>query len=300
MSRLSLVESIMQAPDTDEEEIRRRVRADWDGSAAHWAQRQRQVGESASPVTDELIARARIKPAHRVLDLACGVGGPTFRIAERVGPEGSVLGLDFSEKMIDGARDVCRQYGVTNVEFRLIPNETELGVEAESFDVVTCRFGLMFMPDPVRCLRALRKVLRPGGRAAVATWTSPSERAPAFGLVRSIASRYIQLPQPQPGVPGIFAIPTPESLISAFDQAGFEYTEVVPVLTALWPAPNAEAWWDEVLAGCGPLARGLADLPQDKQQSVRDDALATIRAQYPSGPVNVVAEALVGSAARPL
>src|SRR5262249_27328966 len=107
--------------------VRERQRADWNRAAAGWRQRAERPTGDTTP-TDRLVAMAGIRTGQRVLDLACGVGDPALAIAERVGPSGTVLGLDLSEAMLAGARTFAHQRGIGNAEFRRIDSELELSV----------------------------------------------------------------------------------------------------------------------------------------------------------------------------
>jgi ubiquinone/menaquinone biosynthesis C-methylase UbiE len=114
-----------------------------------------------------LLAQAALGVGQRVLDVACGTGLVTFRAAEAVGVEGSVLGIDLSDEMIAAARVGARSR--SNVEFRRMGAET-LDLPDAEFDAVLCAFGLMYVPDPARAVREMRRVLKPGGRLAIAVW----------------------------------------------------------------------------------------------------------------------------------
>jgi ubiquinone/menaquinone biosynthesis C-methylase UbiE len=89
-----------------------------------------------------------VRPGQRVLDIASGVGEPALAIAGQVGPAGSVLGTDLAAAMLAFARENAAARGLSNVEFRCMDGEV-LDVPPGSFDVVTMRWGLMFMPDRV-------------------------------------------------------------------------------------------------------------------------------------------------------
>src|SRR5262249_44677822 len=142
------------------------------------------------------------------------------RIARLVGPQGSVLGLDLSEDMLRGARESAALKGLKNIEFRAVASETDLGVPAGTFDAASCRMGLMFMPDPAAALRQLCRALAPGGIMAAATW-GPVERCPFFGVPLSVVRRHLDVPRPQPGTPGPFALSDPEALQAMARASGF-------------------------------------------------------------------------------
>jgi ubiquinone/menaquinone biosynthesis C-methylase UbiE len=116
-----------------------------------------------------LLASASPAVGERVLDIACGTGLVSFEAARTVGPSGCVLGIDLSERMVDVADRRARDRGLSNCSFLRMDAET-LALPNASFDVVLCALGLMYMPDPEQALREMSRVLRPGGRIALAVW----------------------------------------------------------------------------------------------------------------------------------
>jgi len=275
-------------------DFRERQRADWDAVAGGWQRYREKMSGPTSVITDKMLALARPRPGDRVLDLACGVGDPAFALAETVGPEGRVLGLDFSPEMAEAARAWAEQPRVANVGFRAITSELDPDVEPESFDIATCRLGLMFMPDPVAALRALRAALKRGGRVVVSTW-GPPERTPNFRLPMEIVGRHADLPPQEPGAPGLFALPTPESLASALEAAGFTGIEAIALETPTVKARDAGSYWHGVGAMMAPLIPVLDSLTEEQRQAVREDAVATIGALFPEGPVEMRGEAVAAA-----
>jgi SAM-dependent methyltransferase len=274
------------------EKTREQQRQTWGAAAPGWARRREGQRAATQPVTEALIELAAIGAGQRVLDLACGVGDPAFAIAALVGADGYVLGLDLTREMVAGAQARVAQQGVTQVEFRQIASELDLGIPPESFDAATCRFGLMFMPDPAAALRALHQALKPGGRVAVSTWAAP-ERCPFFVLPQQIVARHVELPAPDPTAPGPFALPTPAALEGLLHGAG--YGQVQCVSREVCPVAGAtpDEFWDAVSELSGSLASTLAALPQETRQAIRADAVATLGAMFPDGPVHLTAEALI-------
>ena len=137
-------------------------------------------GAQLAGVQQDLAASAALAPGERVLDLACGTGRVTDLAAAAVGPRGRVLGVDLSQRMVDAA---CRG-ARPNTDFVRMDAQ-QLALPDNSFDVVLCSLGLMYLPDPAQALREALRVLRPGGRLALSVWGERSRCgwAPLFEIV---------------------------------------------------------------------------------------------------------------------
>lgn len=108
----------------------------------------------------------RLEPGQRILDLGCGPGSITLDLSERVGPNGYVLGLDFSADAISAARAAAESRGVAGVEFT-VGDLFDLDVRPASFDIVHAHQVLQHLADPVKALRAMARYCKPGGLIAV-------------------------------------------------------------------------------------------------------------------------------------
>jgi ubiquinone/menaquinone biosynthesis C-methylase UbiE len=150
-----------------EARLQRRIqRYGWDLAAPAY---QRGWQAQLAPAHTHLLAHAALEPGAAVLDVACGTGLVTFAAAWAVGSHGRVLGTDLSERMIEHAHGLARERRFTNVDFARMDAE-QLALPDASFDVVLCALGLMFVPDPLRAIDEMRRVVRPGGRVAIAVW----------------------------------------------------------------------------------------------------------------------------------
>ena len=136
----------------DSQTVKQQQHETWNQAAAGWKKHDDRLQETTRPVTERLLQLAGMGPGKRLLDIASGTGQPGLSAAEMAGPDGFVLLTDMSEEMLAVARQKAAARGLTNVELRTVDGES-LDVEPGSFDAVTCRWGIMFMPEPVRCLR---------------------------------------------------------------------------------------------------------------------------------------------------
>jgi len=122
-----------------------------------------------APAQDLLLSTASLVSGERVLDVACGTGLVSLVAARAVGPHGQVTGTDLSGHMVEAARQRAREQGLSNTRFVRMDAEN-LALPDASFDVAMCALGLMYLSDPEQGLREMRRVLRPGGRVALAVW----------------------------------------------------------------------------------------------------------------------------------
>jgi SAM-dependent methyltransferase len=113
------------------------------------------------PGTRRVLLEAGLRPGMRVADLGCGVGLVTALLAELVGPQGHVVGIDASAAQLDQARALLHPGG-SNISF-VEASATDTGLPPESFDLVYCRFLLIHLTEPERCLREMHALLNPGG-----------------------------------------------------------------------------------------------------------------------------------------
>ncbi|HYM57816.1 MAG TPA: class I SAM-dependent methyltransferase [Solirubrobacteraceae bacterium] len=213
-----------------------------------------------------MLELTRPQPGERVLELACGPGGLGLAAAMRVAPGGEVVLSDVASEMTSIASARADALGLSNV------STCELDLERiqqpnGSYDVVLCREGLMFALDPAQAAREIRRVLRPGGRVALAVW-GPRERNPWLGVVFDAMSAQVGAPVPPPGVPGPFSLADADKLTGLLSGA-----ELADVVVSEFPVPlcaaSFEEWWARTTTLAGPLAKVLAALPQEAQQALR-------------------------------
>jgi len=158
----------------------------------------------------------------RALDIGCGFGDTAQQLAELVGRDGSVLGVDAAPRFIETAREEAAQAGVRNVRFEAV--DVEAHSFEEQFDLAFSRMGTMFFANPVAALRNVRKALVPGGRLAMVVWRSKVENE---GFYRSqlITERFVTKPEeydePTCG-PGPFSMGNADTASGILVSAGFE------------------------------------------------------------------------------
>jgi ubiquinone/menaquinone biosynthesis C-methylase UbiE len=230
-----------------------------------------------APAQERLLALADIAPGAHVLDIACGTGLVTFPAARTAGATGRVVGVDLSQEMVNLAAEEARTLGFTQVQFERMDAEA-LSFDAASFDVVLCALGLMYVPDPLKALTEMHRVLRPGGRAVAAVWGARDRCgwAEIFPIVdRRVASEVC---------PMFFQLGTGDVMNSVLRTAGFDAVRVDRIATTLEYASADEAV-GAAFAG-GPVALAYSRFEAHARNEVHAeylDSLAPYRATGGAG-----------------
>jgi ubiquinone/menaquinone biosynthesis C-methylase UbiE len=253
----------------------------WTSVAGSWGEHAAFVDARAERLTDEMLERSAPQPGDRVLELACGPGGLGLAAARVVGPGGHVVFSDVAPEMTSIAAARAEALGLDNVSTCVLDLD-RIDQPDASYDVALCREGLMFALDPAGAVREVGRVLRPGGRFAIAVW-GPRERNPWLGIVLDAVSGQLGMPVPPPGIPGPFSLDDEDALAALFDGDRFEGVVVDEVSTPMH-ADSFEEWWSRTQSLAGPLATMLAALPDDAKQAIRARAEAAVGAYAtPSG-----------------
>ncbi len=172
--------------------------------------------------------RAEVGPGDSVLDVCCGTGDLAFELARRVSPGGHVVGCDFSEPMLDLARDKATNRGAAAVRFEWA-DALQLPYDAGRFDAVTVGFGVRNFADRDRGLREMARVLKPGGRLVILEFTEPHRPpfstfyslwfdriVPVLGRLTDDPEAYSYLAE------SVHSFPDPPGLAVKMDAAGLE------------------------------------------------------------------------------
>jgi ubiquinone/menaquinone biosynthesis C-methylase UbiE len=269
----------MQSATTDD--LRAQLHGMWAAVAPSWEEHADYVEARGAALTAAMLDRAAPQPRERVLELACGPGGLGIAAASRVAPDGEVVLSDVAAEMTAIAAARARAAGVDNVTTLELDLE-RIDQPDASYDLVLCREGLMFAPDPARAAREIGRVLRPGGRAEIAVW-GPRERNPWLGVVLDSATAQFGHPVPPPGVPGPFSLADAGELAALLAAA-----DLIDVTVDEVPVPMSvgsfEEWWTRTTALAGPLAKLLASLPDEAATALRTRTRDAVRPyETPSG-----------------
>ena len=282
----------MGVPDPDA--VRAEMLERWGRAAAGWGKRAQRVREFGLPVSAWMIDHAALQPGLRVLELAAGPGETGFLAAELIRPGGSLVCSDATDEMLEVARARAQELGVENVEFKRLELEW-IDLETASVDAVLCKWGLMFTVDPEAALTEVRRVLRPGGRVALAVWDEPPANPWATIPTRALVELG-HTTQPDPDAPGMFALAPPGRLQDLLEGAGF-----VDVVVETVEPPRAFDSVEEYIAETDDLSSmfGEAFDPLSDEQRAQVIARVTELAQPyigADGTLRLPARSLVAAA----
>lgn len=252
-------------------ERRRASLQHWEEAAGGWLARQEAVRRLSEPVSEWMIDAVRPQRGQRVLELAAGVGETALRVAELVAPIGGVIVSDQAEAMLEGARARASQLGLSNVEFQVL-NAEWIDMPLASVDAVLCRWGYMLMIDPLAALRESRRVLRPGGRVALAVWDAVEHNP--WAALPAMEMRERGLAQaPAAGEPGPFALGDARRVHELLADAGFTGARV-QALDLCQRCASFEELWNTMLDLSrdfhdAVLSRSAADIEEIRESLAR-------------------------------
>lgn len=278
--RISFIEWLplrIMSSAVDPQKFKSMQRQNWDSVAAGWKEWWKVIEEHGQVVSDRLVELAGIKQGSRVLDLATGIGEPAVTAARKVGPTGKVTAIDLSPGMIAIGKERAKEAGLSSIiEFQEGDAES-VHLSSSSFDAITCRFGLMFMPDVVGALKNMREALAPDGRIAAAVWSSV-EKVPAFRLAFEIVMKETGASPPAPGSPGPFSLADIVALRKKFEQAGLNDIKI-ETGTVNFKFESPEKYVDFARKTAGPLGQMMAHLPAARQEEIWDNVIEAARKQ---------------------
>ncbi len=243
--------------------------AEWNGLLGErWAAQQREIEGIVAPFGAAALQAAAAQPGERVIDIGCGCGDTTFALAQAVGAQGAVLGIDISQPMLAVARARAADAELAQLAF------AEADASAADLpgdcDLLFSRFGVMFFDQPVAALARLRRALRAGGRCVFVCWRAPRDNPWAMApLAAARAALGVTQPPADPLAPGPFAFADDVRLHGLLTDAGFSAIELrrfdAPVSMGASPRRAAEA-----ALKVGPVMRFLREVGDDHAPAITE------------------------------
>ena len=268
--------------------LQRRVqRYGWDRAVADYEAGWRAQLEPAQSL---MLDMAALRPGERVLDVACGTGLVSFRIVDAVGEDGAVVGTDISGEMVEAARRLAAERNIGNARFERCDAE-ELCLDDEPFDAALCGFGLMYVPNPVKALEEMGRLVKPAGRTAVAVWGARAKCgwAEIFPITDARVASEV--------CPMFFHLGTQDILARCFAEAGFTDIRSERLEVTLVYASD-----DDALGAAfrgGPVALAYSRFDDTTKRAVHTEYLRSIAACRSGGEYRIPGEFVVAVGVKP-
>lgn len=239
------------------------------------------------PIARKLVSLAAVRPRERVLDIATGTGNVALLAAAAMQGEGEVVGIDLSPGMLSVARRKAAAAGHGKVSFRAMRAD-RLDFPADSFDLVTCSLAIHFFPDPALCLREMSRVLKPGGRLALA-FSGPPEnnevRQIVFGVLMPLVGNRLG------GWQG------PGDTLTLLKEMQFEELQMHTEEDEVGFSTPEEFWgWLNSLGGPAAL---LGLLSAEEKEAARSAMCQEVARRLEDGGFSVLKRQVVYAVARP-
>jgi SAM-dependent methyltransferase len=254
----------MPSPDPDQQ--RATSREAWEQAAAGWGRLADRVRDWGIELSATMVDALALQPGQRVLELAAGPGDTGFMAAELVAPGGTLICSDGAEAMLEVARQRAAAQGISNVEFRLLDLEW-IDLPTADVDAVLCRWGIMLVVDPEAAAHEIRRVLKPGGRAALAVWDEPARNPWTTVAADALIELGLAEP-PDPDEPGMFTLAGDGVLRELLESAGLLDVKV-RAITLERRADGVDQYLAETLAMSSRFRSVYRELDLDTQLAVR-------------------------------
>jgi len=248
------------------EKQRREIYEIAEAIAPGWERWRARIEDVTAPVREWMINELAPRPGDTVLELAAGAGDTGYEAAVIAGERGRLISTDFSPAMVEAARRRAAELGLAHVDHRVMDAE-RIELDDDSVDGVLCRFGYMLMADPAAALAETRRVLRPGGRLALAVW-GPPERNPWITIGFGLLVERGHMPPPDPGAPSPFAMASEAQTRALLEGAGFTAvrTQEIPVRFTFRDIDDYTTYSTDT---GGPAALVLRGLPEDERDALK-------------------------------
>ena len=252
----------------------------WERVASGWERRRSFLWEASRSLSERLVDLLDPQPGDTVLELAAGPGDTGFLAAERIGSTGRLISSDIAPAMVAAAERRASELGLSNVEF-LTQDAQALELGDASVDGVLCRWGYMLVPEPSVALSETARVLRPGGRVALAVWASADDNPWASAVGRVLVARGVT-GRPEPDAPGPFRLADPERVRDLVQNAGLEVLtqEDVPLT---WRYRGFDEFWETTLDLSGTLSSAIAALDEEDANTIQAEVRRAVEPYVDGG-----------------
>jgi ubiquinone/menaquinone biosynthesis C-methylase UbiE len=250
------------------DQVRRRALVEWEAMAPGWEHRREYLREFSQPVTDAMVAQLDPQPGQTILELGAGTGETGFAAARRIGGDGRLISTDLPPAMVEVAKRRAAELGIDNAEFRVMDAE-RMDLADDSVDGLLCRWAFMLMPDPGAALAESRRVLRPGGKAALAVMGGPAQNPWASSVAKSIVGLGLIPPIDPKAAGGVFSLADPDDLRGLLARAGFYDVRIEEIEFHL-RFSDFDDYWSFIREFAGAVAILLRSFSDQERAAVRE------------------------------
>ena len=271
--------------------------SEWVGRVGHvWAAEWQRTDRSFGPLTDRLLGVATAGPFAQALDIGCGAGEISLRLAQGH-PSSRVIGVDVSEELLEAAR--LRGADLANLRFEHGDAAAWTSGQGERPDLIVSRHGVMFFGDPVAAFTHIASEAAPGARLVFSCFREPAEN----GWVRELTSALPKSdgPPPDPDAPGPFAFGRRDKVERILSAAGWRDVVFEPVDYGMVAGEGADAIEDALsyFLRIGPAARAVAARDGAEREEVLERLRAVIERHHAQTRVSLPAACWIVTARAP-
>lgn len=264
----------MNPPKFDAIKYKQTTLQQWNTAAPAWYRWGPLLSRWLGPATETMLDMCQVTNGSRVLDVAAGAGEQSVTTAKRVGETGHVLATDISPEILKFATLSANLAGLNTIKTHVLDGEHLTELEADPFDAVISRVGLIYFPDQQKALQGMRHHLKEEGKVAAMVY-STAENNPFFSIPVSIIRRRANLPTPLHGQPGPFSLGTEEKLAKIFSDSSFRNIHVEAINAPVRVSSAAEClqFEQESFGALHQMLSGLSDTEQDEAWHEIEEAL---------------------------
>jgi ubiquinone/menaquinone biosynthesis C-methylase UbiE len=219
-----------------------------------------------APVGEDLLEALDAQPGDHIIDLGSGTGEPALTLARRMNGHIQITGIDAAEGMIKVAQKKVANERLAGISFETMAAE-KIAFADNSFDRALCRFGVMLFEDPLQGLKEIRRVLKPGGRFALAVWSTPESMRTLYWSYEVFKHRLEE--DYHPPLAKVTSLGAPGMMDELMHEAGYQQFTVA-AKTFHYQFPSFDDYWNAVEAS-DILKMQYDALPEDQRDSIRDE-----------------------------
>lgn len=260
-------------------DIREQQKQSWNKFSPGWKKWNWLLMEFLKPMGDAIVEQLQITDNDIVLDIASGTGEPGLTIAA-IAKNGNVVGSDLSEDMLLVAQENAVKRNLNNFT-TVTADVCDLPFEDNTFTKISCRMGFMYFPDMQLAADEMYRVLKAGGRIATSVWAGPDQNFWISGLM-GVIKKYVELPPPPPGAPGMFRCAQPGAMADIFAKSGFKnITE--KSIKGKGDYHDANTYWNHMVDCAAPVIALMEKSDEATKAAIKHDVYELINANLTNG-----------------